>query len=61
MGASALLTLFLGDWETPAKILIVTMLFAAGAALAFPIGLFAARLVSQEDAGKSLSPPPSCA
>lgn len=47
MGASALVTLFLDDWETPAKIRIVTVLFALGAALAFPIGLFAARLVSQ--------------
>ncbi|WP_164761792.1 hypothetical protein [Mesorhizobium sp.] len=47
MGASALVTLLLDDWETPAKIRIVTMLFAVGAALAFPIGLFAARLVSQ--------------
>ncbi|RUZ36690.1 hypothetical protein EN948_34215, partial [Mesorhizobium sp. M7A.F.Ca.US.003.02.1.1] len=37
MGASALLTLSLGDWETPAKILIVTMLFAAGGALGFPL------------------------
>jgi hypothetical protein len=47
MGASALGNLFLDDWETPAKIRIVTMLFAVGAVLAFPIGLFAARLVSQ--------------
>ncbi|TIW94600.1 MAG: hypothetical protein E5V59_13435 [Mesorhizobium sp.] len=47
MGASALVTLFSDDWETPAKIRIVALLFAVGAALAFPIGLFAARLVSQ--------------
>ncbi|MER8462515.1 hypothetical protein [Mesorhizobium sp. M1396] len=47
MGASALVTLFLDNWETPAKIRIVTLLFAVGAALAFPIGLFAAKLVSQ--------------
>lgn len=48
MGASALVNLFLDDWETPAKIRIVTMLFAAGGALAFPVGLFTARLVSLE-------------
>ncbi|MER8373752.1 hypothetical protein [Mesorhizobium sp. M1409] len=47
MGASALVTLFLDNWETPAKIRIVTLLFAVGAGLAFPIGLFAAKLVSQ--------------
>lgn len=47
MGASALVNLFLDDWETPEKIRIVTLLFAVGAALAFPIGLFAAKLVSQ--------------
>ena len=46
MGASALVNLWLDDWETPAKIRFVFLLFAAGGALAFPVGLFAAQLVS---------------
>jgi hypothetical protein len=46
MGASALVNLWLDDWETPEKIRFVSLLFAAGGALAFPVGLFAARLVS---------------
>ena len=48
MGASALVNLWLDDWETPAKIRFVAFLFSAGGALAFPVGLFAARLVSLE-------------
>lgn len=46
MGASALVSLLLDDWETPAKIRFVSLLYAAGGALAFPVGLFLARLVS---------------
>jgi hypothetical protein len=46
MGASALANLLLDDWETPAKIRFVSLLYAAGGALAFPVGLFLARLVS---------------
>ncbi|MCA0059474.1 hypothetical protein LB540_26105, partial [Mesorhizobium sp. B261B1A] len=46
MGASALLNLLLESWLTPDKIRTVTLLFAVGGALAFPVGLFAARLVS---------------
>ncbi|TGV78542.1 hypothetical protein EN801_035765, partial [Mesorhizobium sp. M00.F.Ca.ET.158.01.1.1] len=46
MGASALVNLFLDNWVTPGKIRTVSLLFAAGGALAFPVGLFAARLVS---------------
>jgi hypothetical protein len=46
MGASALVNLLLDDWETPAKIRFVTLLFAAGGALAFPAGLCMARLAS---------------
>jgi hypothetical protein len=46
MGASALVNLLLDDWETPAKIRFVSSLYAAGGALAFPVGLFLARLVS---------------
>ena len=46
MGASALVNLLLDNWVTPDKIRIVSLLFAGGGALAFPIGLFAARLVS---------------
>ncbi|MBZ9703721.1 MULTISPECIES: hypothetical protein [unclassified Mesorhizobium] len=47
MGASALLNLLLESWVTPDKIRTVTLLFAGGGALAFPVGLFAARLVSR--------------
>ena len=46
MGASALLNLVLYDWETPDKIRTVSLLYVFGGALAFPVGLFAARLVS---------------
>ena len=46
MGASALVNLLLYDWETPEKIRTVSLLYACGGALAFPVGLFAARLVS---------------
>lgn len=47
MGASALINLLLDDWETPAKIRFVSLLYAAGGVLAFPVGLFLARLVSR--------------
>ena len=47
MGASALINLLMDDWETPEKIRFVTLLYAAGGALAFPVGLFLARLVSR--------------
>ena len=46
MGASALAGLWLDNWETPEKIRFVVLLYAMGAALAFPFGLFAARLLS---------------
>lgn len=46
MSASALVTLLLDGWETPEKIGTVSLLYACGGALAFPFGLFAARLVS---------------
>ena len=46
MGASALTGLWLDNWETPEKIRLVVLLYAMGAALAFPVGLFAARLIS---------------
>jgi hypothetical protein len=46
MAASAALNLALGHWATPAKIRVVALLFAAGAALAFAPALFAARLLS---------------
>ncbi|MER8432078.1 hypothetical protein [Mesorhizobium caraganae] len=46
MGASALLCLWLDNWETPEKIRFVVLLYAMGAAIAFPVGLFAARLIS---------------
>ncbi|PBB28090.1 MULTISPECIES: hypothetical protein [unclassified Mesorhizobium] len=46
MGTSALINLLLDDWVTPEKIRTVSLLFAGGGALAFPVGLFVARLVS---------------
>jgi hypothetical protein len=46
MAASAALGLALDHWATPTKIRVVVLLFAAGAALAFAPGLFAARLLS---------------
>ena len=46
MGSSVLTNLFLAGWETPAKIRLISLLFAVGAAIAFPFGLFLARLVS---------------
>ena len=46
MGASALTGLWLDNWETPEKIRFVVLLYAMGAAIAFPVGLFAARLIS---------------
>ena len=48
MGASALINLLLDDWETPDKIRFVTLLYGAGGALAFPVGLFLARLFSRD-------------
>ncbi|BAV44962.1 hypothetical protein MLTONO_0059 [Mesorhizobium loti] len=46
MGASALINLLLDNWVTPEKIRTVSLLFVGGGVLAFPLGLFAARLVS---------------
>ncbi len=46
MGASALMVLVLENWETPQKIRIVTVLFALGGTLAFPVGLVLARFLS---------------
>lgn len=46
MGASAMLGLWVRAWETPSALWAVVALFAAGGALAFPVGLCLARLVS---------------
>ncbi|MHA6685451.1 hypothetical protein [Mesorhizobium sp. A556] len=46
MGASALTVLLMDDWQTLASIRFLALLFAAGGALAFPFGLFFARLIS---------------
>jgi hypothetical protein len=46
MAATALVNLALDHWATPAKIRVVVLLFATGAAVAFIPGLFAARLLS---------------
>lgn len=45
MGASALAALLIDRWETLARIRIVAVLFAAGGAVAFPVALYAARLL----------------
>lgn len=47
MGASAYANLLVGAWETPAKLHALAMLFAAGGALAFPLGLFLAGFLSE--------------
>jgi hypothetical protein len=46
MGASALTGLLMDDWQTLANIRFLALLFAAGGALAFPFGLFFARLIA---------------
>ncbi len=46
MGSSALATLMLAAWETPYNVRVVIVLFAIGGAVAFPFGLFLARLLS---------------
>lgn len=46
MGASALAHLVIGEWETVERIRYLTLLYAVGGAIAFPIALFAARLLS---------------
>jgi hypothetical protein len=53
MGASAYSNLLLGAWDTPAKLQFVAALFAAGGALAFPLGLFLARFFSQGRRGEA--------
>jgi hypothetical protein len=53
MGASALVNLLLDGWQTPAKIRLMALLFAAGGALAFPVGLFVARLLSTGRSGET--------
>ncbi|MFU0503580.1 hypothetical protein [Pseudaminobacter sp. NGMCC 1.201702] len=47
MGASALFGLTLNAWETPASVRAVTMLFAVGGFLAFPLALFLARFLAE--------------
>lgn len=46
MGASALFSIWMLEWETAEKIRAVVILFLLGGALAFPLGLFIARLFS---------------
>lgn len=47
MAASAGINLLLQGWETAAAIVAIMSLFAMGGAFAFPIGLFAAQLLSR--------------
>lgn len=46
MGASAYFRLWTSAWQMPGGIVAVVLLFAAGGALAFPFGLYAARLIA---------------
>jgi hypothetical protein len=46
MGASSAVRLWLREWATPSALWAVVALFAAGGALAFPVGLYLARLVA---------------
>lgn len=46
MAASAITALWMLGWQTPGKFSEVALIFAVGGALAFPIGLFVARLVA---------------
>jgi hypothetical protein len=50
MAASAVVAVWRDGWETDAKIATIALLFGAGAALAFPVGLTLARFASS---GKS--------
>jgi hypothetical protein len=45
-GASALFNLLMDGWQTPTRVRLLALLFAAGGMLAFPAGLFFARLIS---------------
>lgn len=47
MGASAFLNLRLYEWETSDRVRFVVLLYFTGGALAFPVGLTFARLVSR--------------
>ncbi|TPN88614.1 hypothetical protein FJ987_25655 [Mesorhizobium sp. CU2] len=47
MGVSALLNLTLDAWETSDRVRLVALLYALGGALALPVGLTLARLVSR--------------
>ncbi len=46
-GICALTSLMLDDWQTPGKIRWVVVLFALGGFVAFPFGLYLARLLAQ--------------
>ncbi len=46
MAASATVIVWGYGWQTPAKLLTIALIYALGAAIAFPIGLYLARLVS---------------
>lgn len=48
MAASAVGALLLDAWETPRRVREVALLYAAGGALGFPIGLFLGRLLARD-------------
>ena len=45
MALSALAGLWLRGWQTPERFMEIALIFALGAALAFPVGLFVARFI----------------
>ena len=52
MAASAVIGVWRGGWETEAKFATIAVLFGAGAAIAFPVGLTFARFVSSGKSGE---------
>lgn len=52
MGASAYAKVSMADWQMPNSVVAVVLLFAAGGALAFPFGLYAARLIALGRSGE---------
>lgn len=52
MGGSAYAKLLMANWQMPGSIATVVLLFAAGGAIAFPLGLFMARLLALGRSGE---------
>lgn len=52
MGSSAYARLLVANWQMPQSIVAVVLLFAAGGAFAFPLGLYAARFIALGRSGE---------